>query len=532
MAKFISASDSVKLIKNGSTVAVGGFIGAGHPEEISTYIEKSYLENKLPRDLTLVYAAGQGDSKDRGLNHFGQEGLIKRVIGGHWGLVPKIQKLALENKIEAYNLPQGVISHLYRDIAANKPGTITKVGLKTFIDPRIEGGKLNEVTKDEIVSLVNILDQEYLLYEAFPIDVVLLRGTYSDKNGNISFEKEVAPLDAVAMAQAARNSGGIVIVQVEGIVNNESLSVRNVKLPGILVDYVVVVKDKKNHMQTFTEDYNPSFSGSARVSLSSLEPMKLNERKIISRRAALELKPNCITNLGIGVPEGIASVGNEENIGEYMKLTIESGPVGGVPAAGLNFGASSNPDSILEQNVMFDFYDGGGLDIAFLGLAQCDKRGNINVSKFGPKIAGCGGFINITQNAKKVVYCGTFTAGGLKVEVSDNKLNIINEGRSKKFIDAVEQITFSGEYANQIGQVVLYVTERAVFELTYNGVKLIEIAPGIDIKKDILDLMDFEPIIDESLKVMDSRIFGESLMGIADMLKEKEEIEEIEEVIA
>ena len=232
------------------------------------------------------------------------------------------------------------------------------------------------------------------------------------------------------------------------------------------------------------------------------------------------------------MPEGIASVGNEENIGEYMKLTIESGPVGGVPAAGLNFGASSNPDSILEQNVMFDFYDGGGLDIAFLGLAQCDKRGNINVSKFGPKIAGCGGFINITQNAKKVVYCGTFTAGGLKVEVSDNKLNIINEGRSKKFIDAVEQITFSGEYANQIGQVVLYVTERAVFELTYNGVKLIEIAPGIDIKKDILDLMDFEPIIDESLKVMDSRIFGESLMGIADMLKEKEEIEEIEEVIA
>lgn len=522
MAKFISVTDSVKLIKDGDTVAVGGFIGAGHPEEITTYIEKSYLEEQLPKDLTLVYAAGQGDSKERGLNHLGHEGLLKRVIGGHWALVPKIQKLASENKVEAYNLPQGVISHLYRDIAAKKPGTITRVGLKTFVDPRIEGGKLNDITKEEIVSVVNILDKDYLLYKAFPIDVTLLRGTYSDENGNISFEKEVAPLDAVAMAQAAKNSGGIVIVQVEAVVNNESLALNNVKLPGILVDYVVVAKDKKNHMQTFAEEYNPSFSGGARVLLSSLEQMKLNERKIISRRAAMELRPNCITNLGIGVPEGIAAVGNEEKIGEYMKLTIESGPVGGVPAAGLNFGASLNADSVFEQNVMFDFYDGGGLDIAFLGLAQCDKSGNINVSKFGTKIAGCGGFINITQNAKKVVYCGTFTAGGLKVEVNDSKLNILNEGRSKKFVDKVEQITFSGEYAKEIGQPVIYITERAVFELTEDGVKLIEIAPGVDVKNDILDLMEFKPIIDDNLKVMDSRIFTDSLMGIADNLREKE----------
>lgn len=530
MAKFITAAESVSFIKDGDTVAVGGFIGVGHPEEITTYIEKSYLEKQLPKDLTLVYAAGQGDSRERGLNHLGQEGLIKRVIGGHWGLVPKIQKLALENKIEAYNLPQGVISHLYRDIAANKPGTITKVGLKTFVDPRIEGGRLNDITKEDIVSVVNLLEDEYLLYKSFPIDVTLVRGTYSDKNGNISFEKEAAPLDAVAMAQASKNSGGIVIVQVEGVVNNESLDVKHVKLPGILVDYVVVAQDKKNHMQTFAEEYNPSFSGGARVLLSSLETMKLDERKIISRRATMELEPNCITNLGIGVPEGIAAVCNEEKIGEYMKLTIESGPVGGVPAAGLNFGAASNPDSILEQNVMFDFYDGGGLDIAFLGLAQCDKHGNINVSKFGSKIAGCGGFINITQNAKKVVYCGTFTAGGLKIDVKESKLNILNEGRSKKFINDVEQITFSGEYANHVGQPVIYITERAVFELTKDGVKLTEIAPGIDLKKDILDLMDFEPLVDENLKFMDSRIFEDSLMGIAEMLKDKE-IEEVEELV-
>lgn len=526
MAKFINAAESVKLIKDGDTVAVGGFIGIGHPEEISVHVENSYLENQTPKNLTLVYAAGQGDSQDKGLNHFGHEGLVKKVIGGHWGLSPKIQKLARENKIEAYNLPQGVISHLYRDIAANKPGTITKVGLKTFVDPRIEGGKLNEVTKEDIVSVVNIFEEEYLLYKKFPIDIVLLRGTYADGKGNISFENEAAPLDAVAMAQAAKNSGGIVVVQVEGVVNNESLSCRDVKLPGILVDYVVVAQDKKNHMQTFVEQCNPSFSGATRISLSSLEPMRLDERKIISRRAAMELIPGAITNLGIGVPEGIASVGNEEGIADYMRLTIESGPVGGVPASGMNFGAASNSDSVFEQNVMFDFYDGGGLDIAFLGLAQCDKDGNINVSKFGTKIAGCGGFINITQNAKKVIYCGTFTAGGLKIAVENNELKILSEGKKKKFIDTVEQITFSGDYAKYVKQPVKYITERAVFELTSEGVELIEIAPGIDLEKDVLALMDFKPIISKNLKVMDERIFGEGLMGIEEILNSSYEDEE------
>ncbi|MBE6087791.1 MAG: acyl CoA:acetate/3-ketoacid CoA transferase [Clostridium beijerinckii] len=505
-SKVISIEQSVNLIKNGATVAVGGFVGCAHPEQITLEIEKQYLKRHVPNNLTLVFAAGQGDGKDRGLNHLGYEGLVHRIIGGHWALTPKLQKLALENKVEAYNLPQGVISHLYRDIAAGKPGTITHVGLKTFIDPRIEGGKLNEITKEDIVKVVNIEEKEYLLYKAFPIDVVLLRATYADEDGNATMEKEALTLDATAMAQAAKNSGGIVILQVEKVVTKGSLDPRKVKIPGIYVD-AIVVASTENQMQTFSENFNPAYCGDTKVPVDSIEPLPLNERKVIARRCAKELVPNAVTNLGIGVPEGIAIVANEEGIADQMTLTVEPGGVGGVPAGGLSFGASTNPVCILDQSSQFDFYDGGGLDVAFLGLAQCDKSGNINVSKFGPKIAGCGGFINITQNAKKLIYCGTFTAGGLKVKIGEGKLIVENEGKAKKFVDAVEQITFSGEYASSIGQTVLYVTERAVFKLTKEGLLLEEIAPGINLEKDILDNMDFKPIISPELKLMDENMF-------------------------
>lgn len=514
MNKVVSAREAVKLIKDGDTVAFGGFVGAAHAEEVTAAIQASFLESAQPRDLTVVYAAGQGDGKERGLNHLGEEGLVKRIVGGHWGLVPRLQKLALENKLSAYNLPQGVISHLFRDIAAGKLGVLTHVGLKTFADPRLEGGKINDVSKKDIdlVRVVNIDGEERLLYKAFPVNVGIIRATYADTQGNCTMEHEGALAESLAIAQAAKNSGGKVIVQVKQVVEYGSLDSRKVKIPGIYVDAIVVASEE-NHRQTFGTYYNPAYSGEIRVPVDSLAPLPLSERKIIARRAAMELIPDAVVNLGIGMPEGVASIAAEEGL-KGMVLTTESGTIGGIPAGGGDFGVTTNPDCVLEQPAQFDFYDGGGLDVAFLGLAQMDVHGNINVSKFGPKIAGCGGFINITQNARKVIYCGTFTAGGLKVSVAEGKLKIDQEGKSKKLINEVEQVTFSGAYAQEKGQPVLYITERAVFKLTPEGVELTEIAPGVDLQKDILDQMDFKPIM-KDVKTMDGRIFRDALMGLA-----------------
>ena len=513
MSKLTSVQDAVKLIKDGDTVAFGGFVGAVHAEEVTAGIQASFLETAHPKDLTVVYAAGQGDGKEKGLNHLGEEGLVKRIVGGHWGLVPRLQKLALENKLSAYNLPQGVISHLFRDIAAGKMGVLTHVGLKTFADPRLEGGKINDVSKKDIdlVKVVNIEGEERLLYKAFPINVGIIRATYADTQGNCTMEHEGALAETLAIAQAAKNSGGKVIVQVKQIVEHGSLDARLVKIPGIYIDAIVVASEE-NHRQTFGTYYNPAYSGETRVPVDSLAPLPLSERKIIARRAAMELIPDAVVNLGIGMPEGVASIAAEEGL-SGMVLTTESGTIGGIPAGGGDFGVTTNPDCVLEQPAQFDFYDGGGLDVAFLGLAQMDVHGNINVSKFGPKIAGCGGFINITQNARKVIYCGTFTAGGLKISVTDGKLNIDQEGKSKKLISEVEQVTFSGAYAQEKGQPVLYITERAVFKQTPEGVELIEIAPGIDLQKDVLDQMEFKPIV-KDVKTMDQRIFRDDLMGL------------------
>ncbi|SBV99695.1 Acetate CoA-transferase YdiF [uncultured delta proteobacterium] len=515
MTKFLSSREAVDLIKDGDALAVNGFIGTAHPEALSSALEERFLETGKPEGLTLVYAAGQGDRKNKSLNHLGHEKLLTRVIGGHWNMAPALGKLAAEEKVAAYNLPQGVISQLYRDIAAGNLGTITHVGLKTFVDPRLDGGKINKTATEDIVELVTIAGHERLLYKAMPLNACLIRGTYADEKGNVSMEHEGVVGDATAMAQAVKNSGGIVIVQVAEKVRAGSLDPRMVKLPHILVDVVAVVGHELNQ-DGFGQVPRLACCGELRLPPGSVPALPFDERKIIGRRAAMELTPGSVVNLGIGMPETIAAVAAEEGISDYMSLTVEAGPVGGIPAGGFDFGLSVNPEAILDQNAQFDFYDGGGLDIANLGLAECDEAGNINVSKLGAHITGCGGFINITQNAKRLFFCGTFTAKNLVIAVHDGKLHIEREGATKKFIKRVGHVTFSGEYAAACGQSVTYITERAVFELRRDGLHLTEIAPGVDPEKDVLAQMEFRPKMDTPPKLMDERIFRPGLMGLSD----------------
>jgi len=514
--KVVSVDDAIRVIRDGDVVALDGFMGGVAPEELIIGLERRFLETNEPKNLTLVYASGIGDGKDRGANRLAHEGLLKRVIAGHWGLVPKLQRLAFDNKIEAYNFPQGVITHVLRDGAGHSPRTITHVGLGTFVDPRLGGGKVNSVTTEDLVELVSFDGREYLAYKTMPIHVALLRGTTADMDGNITMEKEALTMDALPVAMAAKNSGGFVIVQVERIAERGALNARHVKIPGILVDCVVVSKPEY-HWQTYGSFYNPAFSCEFKVPTASIEPLGLDERKIIARRVAFELRPNMVVNLGIGMPEGVGNVANEEGIFDYLTLTAEAGTIGGIPSGGLDFGTATNMDCLVDMHAQFDFYDGGGLDLACLGLAQMDAHGNVNVSKFGPKLAGCGGFIDITQTAKKIVFAGTFTAGASELAIADGQLKIVKDGNLKKIIREVEQITFSGKTAQQGSQQVHYVTERCVFALTQEGVELIEVAPGIDIDKDILAQMDFQPIV-RNPRLMDERIFKPAPMGLKDDL--------------
>ena len=517
--KIVSAEEAVRIIRDGDTVVFSGFAGVGAAEEIALELEQYYLKTGKPCDLTLMFAVatGPGDTTNRGLNHLAHEGLIKCIIGGHWGLAPRIQELAVKNKVMAYNLPQGIIIHLYRNIASGKAGLISQVGLGTFVDPRNGGGKLNDRTTDDMVRLIDIEGEQYLFYKALPINVAVIRGTTADTDGNVTMEKEALTLESLAIAMAARNSGGLVIVQVERVARAGTLNSRQVKIPGILVDCVVVARPE-NHWQTFGEAYNPAFSGEIKIPLRTLAAMEMSSRKIIARRAAFELKPNCVVNLGIGIPEGVSNVANEERILDYMTLTTEPGLIGGLPAGGINFGAGMNAAALIDQPYQFDFYNGGGVDVAFLGMAEADRIGNVNVSRFGSKLAGAGGFINISQNSKKVVFMGTFTAGGTQFNIQDSRLRIEKEGRFKKFVQQVQHITFSGRYGAKSGRRILYITERCVFALRSQGLELIEVAPGVDLKKDILDLMDFEPIVPRPPRLMDERIFRSEPMGLKDDL--------------
>jgi propionate CoA-transferase len=503
--KIVTADEAVALIRDGDSVCCSGFVGIGTPDGFITALERRFVDTQSPRDLTLVFAAAPGDGSDRGLNRLAREGLVKRAIGGHWALVPKLAKLATDNLIQAYNLPLGVISHLYRDAAAHRAGSLTKVGLGTFVDPRSGGGKINACTTEDLVRVMEIDGEEWLFYKAFPINVALIRGSTADAEGNITLEREALLLDAQAAAMAARNANGLVIAQVERIAASGSLDARSVVVPGVLVDCVVLAPPS-SHLQTYGTDYNGAFSGEIRVRADKMPIASLDERKLIARRCAFELPLGGVINLGIGVPEVVAAVAAEERVLDHLTLTAEPGVIGGMPQGGLDFGAGVNTQALLHQNQQFDFYDGGGLDLACLGMAEIDRLGNVNVSRFGPRLAGAGGFINISQNARRLVFAGTFTTVGLCVAIEDGRIRISTEGKLRKFVERVEQITFSGARAAATGQSVRYVTERCVFALRKEGLQLIEVAPGIDIERDIVNQMAFRPIIG-SVTSMDPRIY-------------------------
>lgn len=515
--KIITADEVGALIPDEATIFLGGLAVSSLPEEVLQGLERHFLATGHPRSVSTWACGAVGNSGDAGMKHFAHPGMVKRVVAGHFGQTGKeMMKMVFDGEVEAYNFPQGTLSHLTRQTANRSPGVLTQVGLGTFVDPRQEGGRMNARTTEDLVKLVEFDGQEWLYYPAPRIDVAIIRGTYADERGNVSLDKEGVTLEQLAIAQAARRWGGIVIVQVEQVVQAGSLHPKSVKVPGILVDYVVVAQPH-NHMQTITTQFNPAFTGAARVPTNSLRPMVLDERKVIARRAAMELKPGAVTNLGIGIPAGVPSVAAEEGVAELLNLSIEAGVNGGVPAQGGDFAMAYNPESIIEQSAQFDFYDGGGLDASFLGLAQTDACGNVNVSKFNGRPVGCGGFINITRSTRHLVFCGSFTAGGLEVAVGDGLLTIRQEGRSRKFIGQVEQITFNGRDAALRGQHVLFVTERAVFRLHAEGLELTEIAPGVDLERDVLAHMDFRPIV-RGVKLMDAALFQPEWGGLRRLL--------------
>ncbi len=515
--RIVTADEFASLVADGDTILIGGS-GAGHsvPDTLIGAIGKRFKAEGKPRNLTTVHPVGLGDRANRGIGHLAHPGCLKRVVCGTLVDSPPVARMAEANEIEAYTLPQGCLSQLTREMAAGRPGLVTHVGLNTFIDPRHGGGRQSAKATEDLVDLLTVGGKEYLHFKPFHVDIALIRGTTADEDGNITMEHEAVFGEMISMAQAARRQGGLVVAQVKRMALRGTLPPKQVKVPGMLVDLIVVDPEQT---QTFFTVHDPAYAGEMKVPLTSIAALPFAVRKVVARRAALELFTGAICNLGSGISTGIASIAAEEQALDAVVLTNEQGLIGGAPATGNEPGAGRNYQAMVDQPYQFDFYDGGGLDLAFLSFAEVDRGCNVNVSRFGNRIVGPGGFINISQNARTMIFSGTFTAGGLDIAWPDGRTQIRKEGAEKKFVDAVEQITYSGALAAKNGQRALYVTERAVFTRNAAGrLELIEIAPGVDVARDIVAQMKFKPDVSTSLKEMDARIFRPEPMRLADII--------------
>lgn len=511
--KVIDVSELRDVIKDGDSIAATGFSKSGMPFYLFKGIEDSFLETGRPKDLEFnCVALGGVAIPGTYHDHFGHRGLLSKIRVSHLALAPGIGEQIDANYIPGHMYPLGVLAQLYRAMGAGKPGILTKVGLGTFEDPRQEGGKMNSITEGDVARVVEIDGEEWLFYPKFGLDVALIKATFADERGNISLDREPCMSDAYIAAQAVRQNGGTVIVQVEEIVDYGDIPAREVVIPGFMVDYVVI-EPEEIRRQTAATVYEDALCQKERIDLSGLEPKPLDVRKVIARRAVMELSDGDLVNLGYGIPELCGDVAAEEGISDKFTLTVECGLIGGVPGSGWDFGAARNADYVTDMVGIMDWYEGGGLDISVLGLAEVDPSGDVNVTKFG-SWTGPGGFINITEGTKKNVFCGTLTAGGLKVAVGEGRLEILEEGRKKKFVDRVEQISYNAGRAIADGHTVKYITERAVFELSEGGLVLTEIAPGVDLQTQVLDQIEFEVAVSPDLKEMDARIFKDEPMGL------------------
>jgi propionate CoA-transferase len=517
--RIVTAEDAVRLVRSGDTLAIGGS-GGGHavPERLIVALEQRFLADAEPRDITILHPVGLGDGATQGVGRFAHPGLLRRVVTGTLVDSPVLEQLAIADAIEAYTLPQGALSQLMREMASGRPGLITHTGLHTFADPRMGGGKQSLSCKDDLVEIIQLAGREWMFYKPFSIDVCFLRGTTSDEDGNITMEQEAVFGEMLSMAQATRRAGGVVIAQVKRLAKRHTLAPKLVKIPGLFVDLIVVDPQQR---QSYLTEYSPGFAGELRVPMSELSPLPLDSRKVIARRCAMELFPRAVCNLGAGISTGIARIAAEEGVLDSVVLTNEQGLIGGAPAMGVEAGAATNYVAMVDQPYQFDFYDGGGLDLAFLSFAELDAHGNVNVSRFGNRVVGFGGFINISQNTPKVVFSGTFMTGGLRLQFEGDKISILTEGENQKLVSAVRQISYSARHGRERGQDVLYVTERAVFRLAERGLELMEIAPGIDVERDICARMGFRPLLASNLKAMDGRLFRPEPMGLAEHMASK-----------